>query len=326
MKNKRLLWESCAVALVLLLAVLYIYHYYGVEKRTYQLVYIPKVCDEENGFWTSLIKGAGMSAQENKMELEVTGPASEDDVESQIQLIERAIEKQPDVILVSPNDYSALNDILAEVKKQGIKLVLIDSVVQADVADAIVSTNNLAAGEMLGVYAKDMLEAGSQIGIIGHVQGSSTAIERVEGIQNGLGEETVRIREIEYCNSSFEKAYEIVGEMLEKNPQMDIIIGTNEYASVGAARYVKDHKLKDKIKVIGFDSSLEETQLLEEGVLRAIVIQKPFNMGYLGVEQAEKLLNGEKVEKNLDSGCKLITKSNIYSEDNQKLLYPFKEK
>ena len=35
----------------------------------------------------------------------------------------------------------------------------------------------------------------------------------------------------------------------------------------------------------GIDSSVEQIQLLEEGVYEALAIQKPFNMGYLGVEE-----------------------------------------
>lgn len=100
-------------------------------------------------------------------------------------------------------------------------------------------------------------------------------------------------------------------------------MGTNEYSAVGAARAVKDLGLKGKVKVVGFDNSIEEIQLLEEGVFQGIIIQKPFNMGYLGVEQAIHILDGKKYEKNVDSGCKMITKENMYEEENQRLLYPF---
>ena len=46
-------------------------------------------------------------------------------------------------------------------------------------------------------------------------------------------------------------------------------------------------------------------------------------MGYLGVEQAIHVLNGKKAEPKLDSGSKLITKENLYEDENQRLLYPF---
>lgn len=81
--------------------------------------------------------------------------------------------------------------------------------------------------------------------------------------------------------------------------------------------------LEEQVKVIGFDSSAEEIELLEEGVFQGIVIQKSFNMGYLGIEKAVKAVRGEKVPKNVDSGSQLITKENMYTDENQKLLFPF---
>ena len=68
---------------------------------------------------------------------------------------------------------------------------------------------------------------------------------------------------------------------------------------------------------------IEEIQLLEEGIFDAIVIQKPFNMGYLGIETAVRAARGRDVETYVDSGSELITKENMYSEENQKLLFPF---
>ena len=92
---------------------------------------------------------------------------------------------------------------------------------------------------------------------------------------------------------------------------------------MGAAKAVKELGLEKKIGIMGFDNSLEEVKLLEEGVLNGIVIQKPFNMGYFGVEQAAKIIKGENYIKYLDCGSKLITKEDMYTEENQKILFPF---
>ena len=64
---------------------------------------------------------------------------------------------------------------------------------------------------------------------------------------------------------------------------------------------------------------------MEEGIFEIIVIQNPFKMGYLGIEAAVEILNGGKVEKHIDSGCELISNDSVYTEENQKLLFPFRE-
>lgn len=296
------------------------------EKDKYKIILIAKTIDSDNGFWTSLISGAELGAEEFGAEIEVYGGKTEEDIEGQIKTIEKSIEKKPDILLVTPGSYSETTESLKKVVDSGIPLVLIDSVIDEDIAKATVSTDNYLAGKELGEYARTLLGEGAQIGIIGHVKGTSTAIEREEGIKDGLGEYKDKIVDIQYCGSDFHKAYALTKNMLEEFPELDMIIGTNEYSAVGAARAVKDAGLAKKVKMVGFDNSVEEIQLLEQGVFQGIVIQKPFNMGYLGVELAINILNGKDVNSNLDSGCKLITKDNLYEEENQKLLYPFNEK
>ena len=105
---------------------------------------------------------------------------------------------------------------------------------------------------------------------------------------------------------------------------MNMIVGLNEYSAVGAARAVKELGLEKEIRMAGIDSS-EEIQLLEEGIFEALVVQKPFNMGYLSVETAVRLVRGEKTEKIQNSGSALITKETMYTEENQKLLFPVDE-
>ena len=101
------------------------------------------------------------------------------------------------------------------------------------------------------------------------------------------------------------------------------MIGTNNIQQSVLPAAVRKMGMEGQVKVVGFDNSVEQIQLLEAGVFQGIVIQKPFNIGYLGVEQAVKAIEGYPMEYNLDSGCKMITKENMYEEENQRLLYPF---
>ncbi len=113
---------------------------------------------------------------------------------------------------------------------------------------------------------------------------------------------------------------------MEKYPDLKMIAGMNEYSSVGAARAVKEAEAKDRIATVGIDSSQEAVQLMEQGVFKAFVVQKAFKMGYLGVKETILHLEGKKEEKNIDSGCELITPENMYNSEMEKLLFPFNTK
>ena len=54
-----------------------------------------------------------------------------------------------------------------------------------------------------------------------------------------------------------------------------------------------------------------------------MVVQNPFNMGYLGVKYALDVLNGDKVPKSVDTGSTVIDRENMYLPENQKLVFPF---
>ena len=292
------------------------------RKDPFRITFVSKTIDESNDFWTALLEGAQMGAEEMGAEIKVVGGTAEDDYETQNQLIKKSIEEGPDALLIAPCSYDKTTPLIQEAVNRGITVILIDSVVDQDVANGIVATDNHHAGRELGSYTKELLRPNSKIGIVAHVKNSSTALERENGIREGLGGDAEKIKEVVYCNSSYQLAESITKEMLIKHPDMDIIIGTNEYAAVGAAQAVKSMNKENQVKIVGFDNSVEEIQLLEAGLFKGMVIQKPFNMGYLGIEQAIKVLKGYPIEYSLDSGCQLITKENMYEDENQKLLYP----
>lgn len=287
------------------------------------IVYIPKSMDKTNEFWMASISGVQMAAKEYNVNLTVLSPKQEVDYEGQNKLIEEAIEKKPDAIMLSPLSYTENTNMAKKIKKSGIKLVFIDSEVDADIADCIVSTDNFIAGQKMGSYMKKLLKEDSKIAVVSHVKTTSTAIEREKGFRNGLESEENKIIEVVYCDSMYDKASELTKELMKKYPDITMIAGFNEYSSVGAANAIKELGMEKEVTIVGFDNSLEEVKLLEEGVFNSIVIQKPFNMGYFGVEQAVKLVRGEECPKYLDSGSELITKGNMYTTENQKMLFPF---
>lgn len=294
------------------------------SKEEYEIILIPKTTGATE-FWVTFTEGGSMAASEYGVDIEIIGTEDETDEEGQIAIIEEILAREnlPDALVVSPLSVSSITDVLIKVEESGIALILADSVVDEEIGESVVATDNILAGVELGSYAASLIEEEDEIVIVGHVEGASTAIDREAGVRQGLGNLEDNIQEIVFCDSSYTKAQELTLELIEKYPDLKIIIGLNENAAVGAAWALKEAGKEGEILLVGFDSSLEEVMLMEEGVFQGIVIQNPFNMGYLGVEQAIKLVSGEEIEANIDSGSKLITMDNLYDEENQKLLFPF---
>lgn len=294
-----------------------------IEERRMSLVYIPKVEDSTNDFWKALILGTKMAAKEYNADIEIKAPAEENDIERQNELLKEAISEEPDAILFSPSSFTESNDLLKEAKEKGIRISFIDSYTEEKVQDLTVATDNLEAGEKLGKFAATLLGPDDQIAIVAHVKGVSTAVEREEGFRKGLGNLAKNIVEVVYCDSQYEKSRKLTQELMEKYPNLKMVAGMNEYSSVGAARAVKAAGAKDRIQVVGVDSSQEAVQLMENGVFKGLVVQKAFKMGYIGVKETILMLRGKSYEKDINSGCELVTPDNMYDSEIEKLLFPF---
>ena len=294
-----------------------------IEERRMSLVYIPKVEDSTNDFWKALILGTKMAAKEYNADIEIKAPTEENDIERQNELLKEAISEEPDAILFSPSSFTESNDLLKEAKEKGIRISFIDSYTEEKVQDLTVATDNLEAGEKLGKFAATLLDPDDQIAIVAHVKGVSTAVEREEGFRKGLGDLAKNIVEVVYCDSQYEKSRKLTQELREKYPNLKMVAGMNEYSSVGAARAVKAAGAKDRIQVVGVDSSQEAVQLMENGVFKGLVVQKAFKMGYIGVKETILMLRGKSYEKDVNSGCELVTPDNMYDSEIEKLLFPF---
>lgn len=294
-----------------------------IEERRMSLVYIPKVEDSTNDFWKALILGTKMAAKEYNADIEIKAPTEENDIERQNELLKEAISEEPDAILFSPSSFTESNDLLKEAKEKGICISFIDSYTEEKVQNLTVATDNLEAGEKLGKFASTLLGPDDQIAIVAHVKGVSTAVEREEGFRKGLGDLAKNIVEVVYCDSQYEKSRKLTQELMEKYPNLKMVAGMNEYSSVGAARAVKAAGAKDRIQVVGVDSSQEAVQLMENGVFKGLVVQKAFKMGYIGVKETILMLRGKSYEKDVNSGCELVTPDNMYDSEIEKLLFPF---
>ena len=295
----------------------------ATQTKKCSLIYIPKIRDNTNDFWTSVISGCKMAAEEYESDLEILAPDKEENIEEQNKLLKKAIEQKPDAILFSPSSMGASDELLKEAKEKGIRITYIDSYTKEELQDLTVATDNVNAGRMLGEYARKLIDKDSKIAIVSHVKGVSTAVEREQGFREGLGDYADNIVDIVYCNSLYEKSYELAQELMRKYPDLELIAGMNEYSAVGVGRAVSDAGAKDKIAVVGVDCSQEAINLMEMGVYKGIIVQKAFRMGYIGVEETIHMLNGDAVEKNIDSGCELVTPDNMYNSDIERLIFPF---
>jgi ribose transport system substrate-binding protein len=272
-------------------------------------------------FWNVVRQGLETAAIDLQAQISITGPNSETEIEHQIQLVYEAMSRKPDAIILAAADYKRLIGTAEDIVSSGIPLITIDSFVDSDSPVSRIGTDNFSAGLKAGHIMKDYISEGSQIAIISYVKESSTAIDREKGVRESL-EVYADIIGTWYSGGNAQVATGQVLTILENNPDLQAIIALNEPSTLGSARALALSGKKSGIVLIGFDNSSPIIQYLEQEVIQAIIVQKPFNMGYLGVTYAVDAVNGKKIPEVLDTGSEIITKETMYTSENQKLLFP----
>lgn len=297
------------------------YSSYQSSKKPNKIVLVSKSIQSEYVFWETIRMGAQLAAKEEEIPFEYVGPLEEKDVDKQVEIMNSKIEEGANIILLAAADKERLALSVENAKKKGITLVSVDSSVVGQTE--IVATDNVAAAQELTHYLLESINNEGEVIMLNFVQGASTANEREQGYDLVMaGQAKVKQLPTVYTEGTTESAYKKAKEIIKQYPNLKGLVGANQYMTEGICLAIEELGLSKKIKVVGFDSSNVIIEALEKGIIEAILVQKPFNMGYLGVKVAVDLFDGKKVEQDTDTGYKLITADTLYDTENQKLLYP----
>ena len=291
-----------------------------------RVIVVLKTVGPHMEFWQIVRAGIQEAATEYNVDPAIVGPRWERDIDRQIEILENVIEQSPDAILLAASDYNRLAPLAERADQRGITIVTLDSALNSEVPVSFVATNNVEAGVKAGREIDGLVPGDRPIAIVSHIPEVATAIEREEGVREALSHRDERlILDTFYTENEPERAYAYTRELVADYPNLGGIVALNENSTVGVGRALRDLNVYEQVPLVGFDNSQEEIRFLEEGVIRALVVQRPFNMGYLGIRAVVQALRGGAVDPVIYTDSVLVRKDEIFTEENQKLLFPLVE-
>ncbi|MGL1892453.1 MAG: substrate-binding domain-containing protein [Spirochaetaceae bacterium] len=135
----------------------------GAEPKAKGKPYIAVVSKgEQHDFWQQVKKGAIAAAEEYGVDMTFEGPASESDVQDQVEMLNNAIAKKPVAIALAALNTTSVMDQLAQTKRDGIPVIGFDSGVPNAPAGSIyanASTDNYAAAGMAATKMFEVIKA-----------------------------------------------------------------------------------------------------------------------------------------------------------------------
>ena len=207
-------------------------------------------------------------------------------------------------------------------------IVVIDSDVNSSMVSCRIGTNNLQAGVKAAEAALAVGEDELYIGIVNYDVNSANGQQRELGFRQTV-EQDPRVKDITTINvlSTTEDARAGTKEMLLSDSRINVVVTFNEWTSLGVGWAIRDLDRGDRTQVVAFDSNVVSVGMLETGEVDALIVQNPYAMGYLGVETAANLINGQTGGPSvIDTATTIVTRENMYERESQKILFSFEER
>lgn len=299
----------------------------GVEPL--RIAVIPKGTTHE--FWKSINAGAVKAAREytaagTPVEIIWKGPLREDDREQQVQVVENFIGRRVSAIVLAPLDGKSLVAPAETAVRSGIPVVIVDSALQSNLPVSTVSTDNYKGGVLGARRLASLLGGKGKVILLRVLVGSVSSEQREAGFLDTITKEFPQIRVLssdQHAGPTRDTAKLAAENLLNRfGREVDGIFAPNESSASGMLLAMRDAGLTGKVKLVGFDTGAMTVAALETNEIHGLVVQNPFAMGYRGVRTAVSALRGEKVEKDIDTGCELATRENMRQPEIAALLHP----
>jgi ribose transport system substrate-binding protein len=298
-----------------------------------QLVIVVKGLD--NPFFEAIHQGCEKWNKENassEFECFYTGPASTSDEAGEAQIVQDMLGKPDTVAMaISPSNAKLIAQTLKSVNPSIPVMTLDADLAKEDSAlrKTYLGTDNYLMGVKIGEYIKKAKPKGGTICLIEGNPGADNILRRAQGTRDALtGKEGIAAlkgeggwTEVSGCpvfNDDGAKGVQAMTDILAANPKLDAFAIEGGWPLFGAPQPYRDlfKPLADRIAKNDFvisaaDTIGDEVAIAGEGLVTALVGQRPFEMGYKAPTAMIDLIQGKKVEDPIFTGLDECTKDTV---------------
>ena len=275
---------------------------------------------DTNPFFVKMKEGAEQAAKAKGAKLITAAGKSDGDNAGQVTAIENMITAGAKTILITASDSKAIVPAIRKARDKGVMVIALDSPTEPmDATDALFATDNYAAGELIGKYAKAALGAKpAKIIMLDLFPGPAVGAQRHNGFLHGFGLESLPAASNELAHpaqvvcmaDSFgdrAKGQTAMENCLQKAPDATVLYTINEPAAAGAYNALKKLGKDKDVLIVSVDGGCEGVANVGKGVIAATSQQYPLKMAALGVEAGVVYATtGKKAQGYTDTGVTLI--------------------
>jgi ribose transport system substrate-binding protein len=226
--------------------------------------------------------------------------------QEQADLLMKAYKEKPDVIITAPISSSVSPTVETFTD---VPILLVDTDLPIKNKTAYIGTDNLDLGKKAGAFLASQLQPGDNIAILGGDLSNFVFGERIDGATISLRNAGIKIAYIKSGISNDPKTIQsVITKLMQDQPDIKGIVTTHDRIALPVVKELEEQGLS--IPVIGPDGLTDMLEFIADETIPGTMAQNPYDMGYLSVETAMKVIKGENVEPFVDSGVDIIIKEN----------------
>lgn len=281
----------------------------GETDREYEFVFVCPIVGYE--YWNICADGIEKADEELGTNTQIIGPTDASSFTTEIaNYMESAISTKPDAIMA----YSGLEvmaPLIEKAHEQGIPFISIDSDAPDTSRIAYVGTVPYNAGVKTGEAMIEFTGGSAKVALLCSSLSAEKEMEEVEAFNDTVADYDIEIIATEETNADLATAVTKMEALVSAHPEMTAVLCTSGYDVQAAAKVKKERGLDDLV-LVGYDDMEETLNFIREGLINGVVVQDPYQMGYLGVHLLKEYVDNGKLDEEIyDTGTILVTKDNV---------------
>lgn len=238
--------------------------------------------------------------------------SSNDDNVLQNKQVNQFIDEGVDLLIVSPNQLSAISKSVERAYDKGIPVILYDRKTNSDKYTAFIGCDNYTIGKSMGTFIAQQLQGKGRIVEISGLEGSSPALERHCGFMDAIKPYPgLQVVASEEGNWKEEGGIQAMKRILKQTQDFDYVFAHNDCLAWGAYVAARQMRVKRNYKYTGVDGMATEgggLELVRDGIFEASYLYP--TKGDEVIALAMKILKHQPYERDNYLSTSIITQAN----------------
>jgi ribose transport system substrate-binding protein len=272
-----------------------------------------------NPFFIDMQNGARAAADSLGVELLVQAAEREVDVEKQMQIVENLIQRKVAALCITPSGSKEIVPAIVKANQSNIPVLIVDTRVDDPTLLAaggkiatFIGSDNYEGGRIAGFYLAEKLGDRGKIAVLEGIPGHETGDARLSGFHDVLAQfPDMEIVASQTANWERDQGFNVFQNILQSHPEVKALFACSDLMALGAVEAITAAGRTGDILVVGFDAIVDARQAIAENSMSGSVAQHPYDMGWIAVESAQRLISGGSVAEYIPVKIELVTKDGM---------------